>query len=128
MYYPVVKENKATGLTYTLDPETFVYLPNLTVTVDERDIGIWGQKRKKYLKEEQPEIYMQMFDSHSLTDHLIEINKSAEKMMEEIETAMMKQEGVTEQLKATDQMEWVRRLNSIQARAEEIVLNNLIYT
>ncbi|MDD6489996.1 MAG: TnpV protein, partial [Clostridia bacterium] len=126
-YYPTVTEDKEKGLTYTLDPKTFVYYPNLSVTEDTRDIGRFGHKRKQYLKENKPILYMQMFDDHSLTDHLIEVNESAEKQMEMLQEQMMKSEGVTEELKAQDQMKWVRMMNSIRARAEEIVLNNLIY-
>ena len=81
-YFPTVKVDKETGLTYTLDPETFVYLPNLTVTQDEREIGIWGERRRRYLYKAKPTLYMQMQDNHSLTDHLIEINEAAEAMTE----------------------------------------------
>ena len=126
-YYPTVKEDKQTGLTYTLDPETFVYLPNLTVTQDERDIGIWGMRRKRYLQNNKEWLYLEMFDNHTLTDHLIAVNEAAENMMDALTEAMMEQEGVTEQLKADDWMEWVRRANSIQSRAEEIVYSDLIY-
>ena len=114
------------GLTYTLDPETFVYLPNLTVTQDEREIGIWGERRRRYLQKAKPTLYMQMQDNHSLTDHLISINEAADSMMEQLEAEMMEKEGVNEKLKAEDWMEWVRRANSIQNRAEEIVYSNLI--
>ena len=126
-YFPTIKEDKQTGLTYTLDPETFVYVPNLSVTSDERDIGRWGLKRKKFLRQHKPVLYMQMFDDQTLTDHLIEVNEAAERMMDKLEAQMMEQEGVTEKLKAADQMEWVRRLNSIDSRVEEIILNELIY-
>ena len=126
-YFPTIKQDEQTGLTYTLDPETFTYVPNITLTVDERDIGRWGMKRKKFLKENKPVLYMQMFDDHTLTDHLIEVDEAAERMLDKLEAQMMEQEGVTEKLKATDQMEWVRRLNSIDSRVEEIILNELIY-
>ena len=126
-YFPTVKEDKETGLTYTLDPETFVYLPNLTVTQDEREIGIWGERRRRYLQKAKPTLYMQMQDNHSLTDHLIEINEAAEAMTEKLVAEMMEKEGVNEKLKADDWMEWVRRANSVQNRAEEIVYNELIY-
>lgn len=70
---------------------------------------------------------MQMFDDNSLVDHLIEINEAAENMAEQLETQMVQAEGVTEELKANDQMEWVRRMNSIISRVNEIVLHDLIY-
>ena len=114
-------------MTYTLDPKTFAYLPNLTVQSDERIIGRWGQKRKKFLKEHREWIYLRMMDEQSLIDHLTAIDKEAEEMMELLTQEWMKKEGVTEQLKAVNQMEWVRRLNSIESRVEEVVLNNLIY-
>ena len=126
-YYPTVKQDKQTGLTYTLDSETFLYLPNLTVQSDERIIGRWGQKRKKFLKEHREWIYLRMMDEGTLADHLTAIDKEAEEMIEMLTQEWMVKEGVTEQLKATNQMEWVRRLNSIQNRVEEVVLNNLIY-
>ncbi|MDD6488287.1 MAG: TnpV protein [Clostridia bacterium] len=126
-YYPLVTKDKNNGLTYTLDTKTFVYYPNLTVTNDDRYIGIWGQRRKSYLKEQKPILYMQMFDDNSLVDHLIEINEAAENMAEQLETQMVQAEGVTEELKANDQMEWVRRMNSIISRVNEIVLHDLIY-
>ena len=129
-YYPTIKQDKETGLTYTLDPQTFVYLPNLTAGENEEDeviIGRWGLKRKKYLMEHRNWIYLEMADNHTLTAHLTEIDKEADSLMETLTEEMMKKEGVTEKLKADDQMEWVRRANSIQNRAEEIVLNQLIY-
>lgn len=70
---------------------------------------------------------MELIDTYQLTDHLIEVNEAAEKQMEQLEAEMMESEGVTEELKATDQMKWVQMMNSINLRAEEIVLNNLIY-
>ena len=126
-YYPTMKQDKQTGLTYTLDAKTFTYLPNLTVQTDEVIIGRWGQKRKKFLKEHREWIYLRMMDEGTLTDHLTAIDKEAEEMMDLLTQEWMKKEGVTEALKAADQMEWVRRLNSIESRAEEVVLNKLIY-
>ena len=126
-YYPTMKQDKQTGLTYTLDAKTFTYLPNLTVQTDEVIIRRWGQKRKKFLKEHREWIYLRMMDEGTLTDHLTEIDKAAEEMMELLRQEWMKKEGVTEQLKAVNQMEWLRRLNSIESRAEEVVLNKLIY-
>ena len=130
-YYPTITEDEQTGLTYTLDPDTFTYIPNLTVgdaEDEERPIGIWGERRRRFLENHKEWLYLELFDSHKLTDHLIEIDEAAENLMDELTEKMMKQEGVTEQLKAADQMEWVRRANSIQNRAEEIVYSRLIYT
>lgn len=126
-YYPTTTVDKTTGLSYTLDPETFIYLPALSVEEDTRDVGRWGRLRHKYLRENKRRILTKLIDTHKLTDHLIEVNEAAEKQMEQLEAEMMEAEGVTEELKATDQMKWVQMMNSINLRAEEIVLNNLIY-
>ena len=126
-YYPMTTEDKTTGLSYTLDPETFLYIPALSVEEDTRDVGRWGRLRHKYLRENKRIILMELIDTYQLTDHLIEVNEAAEKQMEQLKAEMMESEGVTEELKAADQMKWVQKMNSIRARAEEIVLNNLIY-
>ena len=83
--------------------------------------------RKRYLKEHWPVLYINMRVEDKLWQHLAEIDQACEERMELIIRQMEAQEGVTEALKAADQMEWVRRLNSIQNRAEEIVLHELVY-
>ena len=83
--------------------------------------------RKRYLKEQHPILFSELLLSGKLYPHLLEIDKACEGQMELLVHQMAKREGVTEALKATDQMEWVRRMNSIRSRAEEIVLNDLIY-
>lgn len=90
-------------------------------------IGIWGQRRRQFLMEHQKAIYTGMMLSGMLNAHLEEIDRSAEQMLEQLAKQYAADEGITEQLKATDQMEWVRRMNSIRARAEEVVLSELIY-
>ena len=126
-YYPILIKDEKTGLTYRLDPQTYVYLPNLTVDEDTRDVGIWGRKREKYLRENKPTLHMEMFDNHTLTDHLIEINQQAEMMYDMITEKAEKELGVTEELKAQDQMEWVRRANQARLIADEQVRTSLIY-
>ena len=83
--------------------------------------------RRSYLKEHRPVLYANLFTSGTLHRHLAEIDQACNERMEIIVSAMVKQEGVTEVLKAADQMEWVRRMNSIRSRAEEIVLTELVY-
>lgn len=83
--------------------------------------------RKRYLKEHRPVLYTNLLTTGKLDQHLDEIDQACEERMELLIQQMAKQEGVTEVLKATDQMEWVRRMNSIQNRAEEIVLHELVY-
>ena len=83
--------------------------------------------RKHYLKEHRRVLYTNLLVNGKLFRHLAEIDQSCEEQLELIIQRMAKQEGVTEMLKAVDQMEWVRRMNSINNRAEEIVLSELIY-
>lgn len=83
--------------------------------------------RHAYLKEYRPAIYSTLLLTEKLFPHLAEIDAACKNRLDIIETAMMRQEGVTEALKAADQMEWVRRMNSIHSRAEEIVLHELVY-
>lgn len=83
--------------------------------------------RKRYLKEYRPVLYTNLLTTGKLDQHLAEIDNACEERMELFTRQMASQEGVTETLKASDQMEWVRRMNSIQNRAEEIVLHELVY-
>ena len=103
-------------------------LPNLTIDESEQQpIGKYGRMRKRYLKEHRRVLYTNLLVNGKLFRHLAEIDQSCEEQLELIIQRMAKQEGVTEMLKAVDQMEWVRRMNSINNRAEEIVLSELIY-
>jgi len=104
-------------------------LPNLSLPPDAEDyqIGKYGRMRHRYLKEHRRALYTSLVLEETLWKHLAEINSACSEQLEIIETAMMKQEGVTEALKASDQMEWVRRRNSIRNRAEEIILTELVY-
>ena len=93
----------------------------------EYQIGKYGRMRRNYLKEQRPVLYASLLTSGTLHRHLAEIDQACNERMAIIVSAMVKQEGVTEALKAADQMEWVRRMNNIRSRAEEIVLTELVY-
>ena len=115
------------GGTYTQVGD--VLLPNLSIGEDgQQPIGKYGRMRKHYLKEQHPVLYSELLLSGKLYSHLLEIDKACEGRMELLVLQMTKREGVNEALKAADQMEWVRRMNSICSRAEEIVLQELIYS
>ena len=115
------------GGTYTQVGD--VLLPDLTIGEEEqRPIGKYGRMRKRYLKEQHPVIFSELLLTGKLYPHLLEIDEACEGRMELLVLQMAKNEGVTEALKAADQMEWVARMNSIRNRAEEIVLSELIYT
>ena len=103
-------------------------LPNLKIPEQpEYNIGVWGQRRRRYLKKHCPILYTNLLTSCKLSEHLAEVNKECTERMEILVKAIAKQEGVTEALKATDQMAWVQRMNNIRNRAEEIVLHEFIY-
>ena len=103
-------------------------LPNLTIGEDgQQPIGKYGRMRKRYLKERHPVLYSELLLSGKLYSHLLEIDEACEGRMEFLTRQMAKQEGVTEALNAANQMEWVRRMNSIRNRAEEIARHELIY-
>ena len=93
----------------------------------EGEIGVWGWRRKQYLKEHKRGVYNAMLLNNTLTQHLIDTNTEALDLMDSLVKQMAKAEGVTEELKRQDQMAWVGRMNNIRNRAEEIVRNELIY-
>jgi len=101
-------------------------LPDLVVEECE-PAGKYGRMRKRYLKEHRPILFNTMLLSDKLYQHLSEIDCACKGRIEQLTQQMAQREGVTEGLKAADQMEWVRRMNSIYNRAEEIVLNELVY-
>ena len=103
-------------------------IPNIVLSdTREYHIGKYGRMHRAYLKEYRPALYSTLLLTEKLFPHLAETDAACKNRLEIIETAMMRQEGVTEVLKADDQMEWVRRRNSIHSRAEEIVLHELVY-
>lgn len=117
------------GGTYRL--ENGYRIPNLTLPDDglgeEVYIGIWGMRRLDYLKKHRRVLYSQLLMSSKLRAHLYEIDITAHEHWEHMITLTMKSEGVTEELKARDSMEWVRRVNSIRNRVEEFIRSDLIY-
>ena len=113
-------------LTYTQCGDYFI--PDLVLSdKKEYHIGKYGRMRRAYLKEHRPILYTDLIVTEKLFSHLEEIDIACRDRLEIIEKAMMQQEGITESLKAADQMEWVRRMNSIHNRAEEIILHELVF-
>lgn len=104
-------------------------LPNIAYECDETlHFGRYSRRRQKFLKENHGGVYSEMLLGGSLWEHLAEVEVSCQARLERIISALAKSEGVTESLKSSDQLEWVRKMNSIRSRAEEIVLAELIYT
>ena len=103
-------------------------LPDLVIEgAEQQSIGKYGRMRKRYLKEHRPILYSNLLTGGKLCRHLAEIEEACEERLDLLTRQMAKQEGVTEALKAANQMEWVRRMNSIRNRAEEIVLCELVF-
>ena len=103
-------------------------IPGLELPDEEHyPIGKYGRMRMNYLKEHRPVIYNQLILSGKLYAHLGEIEQTCQERLEHMIQQMKKAEGITEALKAEDQMEWVRRMNSVHNRVEEIVLTELVY-
>ena len=114
-------------ITYTMQGDYL--LPNLTLPEQEnREIGVWGQRHKRYLLNHHKVRYYNLLTSCKLADFLADINEQAENMYQSLVKQLAEKEDVTEQLKATDTMLWVQKMNNIQNRAIEIVNNELIYT
>ena len=102
-------------------------LPDLVIGESEqRPIGKYGRMRKRYLKEHRPVLYSNLLTAGKLYQHLAEIDEACEERMDLLVRQMANQEDVTEALKASDQIDWVRRMNSIKNRAEDIVLQELV--
>lgn len=114
------------GLWYELQGD--YYLPCLKLPEEEQAyIGIWGQRHLRYLKKHHRVCYANLLTSGKLNGYLVDIDRQAEEMFERLVKQMAEREGVTEQLKAANSMEWVRKMNSIRGRAVEITNSELIY-
>ena len=101
-------------------------IPNL-VPPEPPNIGVWGERRRQYLRKAKRPVYSAMLMRGTLNAHLEETDRQAEELLNRLTKQLAEHEGVTEALKAEDQMEWVRRMNSIRSRAEETVRAELIY-
>ena len=117
------------------EPVTYVriylndyYIPCLTVPAqEERPIGIWGQRHLRYIKTERNALYTELLTSGRLNTYLADINEQATEQMFLLTKQMAEREGVTEQLKAQDQMLWIQRMNNIRDRSMEYINHDLIY-
>ena len=113
------------GMSYTLHGD--YYLPDLVLNEEEPIYGKYGMLRKQFLKEHRSAGYQYLLLTGKLNEHLNQIDQEAREQVETLMEQMTEKQGVTEELKAQDQMEWVRLMNNIKASAEEIVLKNMIY-
>ena len=114
------------GLWYELQGD--YYLPCLKLPKEEsRHIGVWGQRHLRYLKQHRKVLYSELLISGKLNDYLADINEQAEEMFSQLVKQLAEKEGVTEALKAENQMLWVQKMNNIRNTAMEVVSNDLIY-
>ena len=114
------------GGTYTLGADG-IYYPNLVSTDEEPHYGKYGMMRKAYLKEHRPAMYSLYMLEDRLVEHLNLVDDEAQERMNILVRQMLEKQGITEEMKVRDQMEWVRAVNNIRNVAEEIVLKELIY-
>ena len=114
------------GGTYTMQGD--YCLPNLTLPAEEeRPIGVWGQRRLNYLKHHRKVLYFNLLTSGKLHSHLADTEEQAQELFSRLVKEYAEKEGVTEQLKAADQMAWVRKMNNIRERATEIVNAEVVF-
>ena len=122
---PATVYDESNGLTYDLVGD--YYYPRLAVPEEpEGDIGRFGRMRKRFLKEHRKGVFAELLLTGTLHYYLVEVNNDALNMIERITDQLAEAEGVTEELKARDQLEWIRAMNSCRARAEEIAVRELI--
>ncbi len=118
--------DERTGIRYTLQGD--YYLPDLVLPVKEtKSISVWGQRHKRYLKEHKRVTYANSLTSGELNSYLADIDEQAQERFEVLIEQMKQAQGITEQLKAENVWEWVRRLNNIQACAMEIVNKEIVF-
>ena len=114
------------GGTYTMQGD--YRLPNLTVEeTDSRPIGVWGQRRLHYLKHHRKVLYYNLLTSGKLHSHLLDIEEQAQELFNRLTADLSAKEGITEQLKAIDQMKWVRMMNNIRERVTETVYSDVVF-
>ncbi len=118
--------DEKTGISYTLVGN--VYIPNLVSTDTNYEIGYWGRKHKEYIKQYKPAFYTTLLTQCKLNSYLHDVDVRAAEMYDTLVKQLAKQEGVTEKLKASDMMLWVRKMNNIRNRATEIVNAEVICT
>lgn len=114
------------GLWYELQGD--YYIPCLKLPEEEQQpIGVWGQRHLRYIKQNRKALYLNLLTSGKLNGYLVDIDKQAEDMFSRLIKQMAEREGITEQLKADNQMEWVGRMNNIRNRVTEILNKDFIY-
>ena len=119
--------DERTGIGYTLQGD--YYLPDLALPAEEQtEVGLWGQRHLRYIKQHRRVLYTNLLTSGKLNEYLAALDKQADDMFFRLVKQMAEREGVTERLKAENQIEWVGRMNNIRSRAKEVINNELIFS
>ena len=121
---PVIHDEK-NGLDYILVGD--YYIPLIQVPEEIRDIGFYGSLRRNYLKDYKKALYSQLMLTGKLWTYLADLNEICVVRRDQMMDRLMETEGVTEELKGRNQMEWIRRVNNIRNRVDEVILNELVY-
>ena len=119
--------DERTGLRYELVGDIYYLAGDDEPETEQEPIGIWGQRHLRFIKEHNRSLYLELLMTGQLNGYLADIDRQAEEMFIRLMEDMAHKEGVTEQLKADNQIEWIRRMNNIRNRAQEIVNTELIY-
>lgn len=119
--------DERTGLKYELVGYYYLIAGDDKPEEEQRPIGIWGQRHLRYIKQNRKALYIDLKMSGELNDYLADVNNEAEEMLSRLVKQMSEKQGITEQLKANNQMAWVQRMNNIRCSAIEIVNSNLIF-
>ena len=120
-----IVHDDSNGLDYILVGE--IYLPLIAVSEEKRDIGFYGRLHSNYLKDYKSGLYSYLTLSGKLWTYLADLNEQCVEYRDFLMNQIMEQEGITEELKSRDQMEWVRQANNVRNRVDEIILNELVY-
>ena len=117
--------DEGNGLWYELQGD--YYIPCLTIPEDKQPVGLWGQRHLRFIREHRQGFYTALLLGGKLNSYLAEVDSRAGQMLDSLVTRMVAGDGITEQLKAQDQMSWVQRMNAVRNAAEEIVNNEVIF-
>ena len=119
--------DESNGLWYELQGDYYIPCLTLPTEKEHKPIGLWGQRHKRYLQEHKRAVYITLLTSGKLNSYLADIDKLAEELFSRLVRQTSEKQGITEQLKASDQMMWVGRMNAVRNAAMEIVNKELIY-
>lgn len=120
--------DESNGLWYELQGDYYIPCLTLPTEKEHKSIGLWGQRHKRYLQEHNRTFYTTLFTSGKLNEYLADVDKQTEERFERLVEQMKQSQGITEQLKSENALEWVQRMNNIRACAKEIVEKEIIFT